>query len=1125
LRIALSAPALGTAAVVIPLFMLSDLGVPLREAGPPVLITLFTSAVAMLVWRRPAIPRAVLPVTLIALVHLVLSGRPMVRFGFHWLANANGDMSYYVLSATSLLTSGLRHPVDRVALAHRHDFATVAHQLHELGVRVGADVVLASLAATTGRLATDVYMPLILSVSMVGICAAGSLAMQFATRARAAIFAAAFLAVSPLATYGVVQQLLPQVWGLALATALFALLMRPELHARDRPPLRQIVPVWILAVALFLVYTELAASLVIAYGMYLAFLARRRQLSLAGIARLWLPTAVALGIVANAYLPRMIGFLTSSARNGVDAGTRFGGVQLFGRSLVPIALPAIVGLQNLFAPLSTPFMTGSILVAMAVLVVTLTAAVITAREGIAACIVIAGDLTLGVLLGFEKSDFGLFKLYMYVQPFLGAAAAVWIARARAKPIVFGLVAVAALLIAAQIRTQASYVSQSFNPTDLRNASDADLLPAFRSLLADAKFPVLSVTDNVPLTELEGAAASVQPHPLGFLAGNPFGLPATTHRLRLGGSGLERVTFDQSRQALDFLAGGRCELAMSSGSQSVLNRHQLPEGMPDLVPITCRKAHDLLAFVVSSVGQAFYSRHKDRVSFWQLEGDPAFPRRTMSGLGRYALLQAINSTPGVRLELDFSTSSLRDPSLSFRLPPAAVIGSHRFELPVTGAGSARVFSPPLRPQEIGGQSYLLLDMGERGYFPPVRRVGLTGLWGGSVQLDPRMLTSYVRNVSLVSSREYRSMSPPASVSRFPHDLGNENFEYSGIFEDGWIGRDAYAVLAPMRASQFVLRADVVPASRQHLTVTINGNRVWSEPVSPGALVVRVPMARHTGREVVRLHWSVANRLSPRDPRPAPARLRFLGFAPLPVALAHLPGDLAAPGVQADGVFADGWLAQRAAIVLAGRAGKLVLQADVPPTPDGRQSVHVTIDGRVIASRPVRPGAFDLRVHVPATPSAHTVRITWSEAPSLGPNDPRHAAARLTYLGVVETAAPRHVAIPADLRRRDLSVSGIFPDGWAKRRAAIVLAGGPAATLWVATQTTLPRQRVGVYVDGRLISLQDVPIGGATFRLTLPATSSPRHVQLRFARTAPIAPDDPRRAAALLKSFSVTNAPAR
>src|SRR5438093_1166968 len=72
------------------------------------------------------------------------------------------------------------------------------------------------------------FMPLILAFNMCTICATGALALQAARHWWAAPLAAALLTISPLATYGVLAQLLPQVWALGLAAALFAILMRED---------------------------------------------------------------------------------------------------------------------------------------------------------------------------------------------------------------------------------------------------------------------------------------------------------------------------------------------------------------------------------------------------------------------------------------------------------------------------------------------------------------------------------------------------------------------------------------------------------------------------------------------------------------------------------------------------------------------------------------------------------------------------------------------------------------------------------------------------------------------------------------------------------------------------------
>ena len=104
---ALSAPILGTAVTVLVFFTLSYAGLPMQAAALPVTAVLLAGSVAVLAMRRPGLPRAVAPIVALCLLNLLLVGRPMLRFGFRWLANANGDMAYYALSATQLVHHGL----------------------------------------------------------------------------------------------------------------------------------------------------------------------------------------------------------------------------------------------------------------------------------------------------------------------------------------------------------------------------------------------------------------------------------------------------------------------------------------------------------------------------------------------------------------------------------------------------------------------------------------------------------------------------------------------------------------------------------------------------------------------------------------------------------------------------------------------------------------------------------------------------------------------------------------------------------------------------------------------------------------------------------------------------------
>ena len=296
---------------------------------------------------------------------------------------------------------------------------------------------------------------------------------------------------------------------------------------------------------------------------------------------------------------------------------------------------------------------------------------------------------------------------------------------------------------------------------------------------------------------------------------------------------------------------------------------------------CGQPKNTLVFVVSSLGQPWSLPNRPRaVSFWQLEGDPAFAGRTFSGFGRFALFQILNPTPRVRVVLDFTSSPIHTRRGAGRLPPAAVIGAERVTFPVVGSGSARVVSPPVRPMIVDGRPYIVLDMGTSGRRPVVPRPGITGLWGKSALLDPRVLTSFgTGDISLVSPAQYRRFDRPSAIRSIPADLAEPGLEYSGIYEDGWIGRTSYVRLAGGAPGRLVVKALVTfrhPGER--LDVRVNGRLVAVRSVQLGELQLTVPVPAAAGPRTISVHWSATSQLSPTDARQGAARLTYIGVSP-------------------------------------------------------------------------------------------------------------------------------------------------------------------------------------------------------------------------------------------------------
>ncbi len=446
----------------------------------------------------------------------------------------------------------------------------------------------------------------------------------------------------------------------------------------------------------------------------------------------------------------------------------------------------------------------------------------------------------------------------------------WIGSLRTRRALVAVGGLLIVLIGFQLRTQNVYVAQSRNPVDLPHASGRGVLPAFDKLLASTREPVVSATENLTLLELQGAAAGAGP--LYFLSRNVFGLPwrEKTFPVPLQ-TGSTSIKFGIDPNAARVMRHGRCQIFFPTGTQLALNRSSLPEGSPDFEVIPCSKARNLLAYVASNRGQPpTLPLNRRAVSLWQLVGDPWFTGKSLSGAGRFALFRLLGVSSGSRLRLTLTTSPLAGTGISTRLPPAAVVGSSRDPLPLVGSGSARVFSGPLRPEVIDGAPYLVTDMGRKAELPLVRRPGVTGLWGKSLAIDPRFLTSYVRDISVIPASEYAHLHAPSTLRHFPADLGNPGLEYSGIYEDGWVGRDSYVYLSGGPRGHLSIDAEVLPTHpREKLRVLVNGKTAYSRNVDAGKLRLRLPLPPSRARRKIELLWSRDAKLLAPDSRRASA----------------------------------------------------------------------------------------------------------------------------------------------------------------------------------------------------------------------------------------------------------------
>ena len=897
LRVLLTAPVMGAGTLAVAGSVISRLGVPLGDVAAALVLTCGLGAAAVLAWRRPAVPLSVLPVFGVCLAGLGLAGWPMRRLGFGWLANGNDDMSTYVLGASRLRHETLTGGIDVPGFVAGTNWPTAYTSYWEAGARPGSETLLALLSGLGDAPIADNYMPLLLAVHLCGLAAAGALALQAARRWWAAPLAAALLALSPMATFAVTQQLLPQTFGLALSAALLALLCDPELHRSRRARVSELLPVTLLAAALFYCYVEFVPFALAGYGVWLAVQALRRELEARVVLRLWAPVIAMLVVVFNVYGWQELRFLQDQLQSGTSAGAGKSG---FDFVLSPLGLPGAVGLQKIPA-YGGPRLDESIVLAAALLLGAVVAAGWWARRGSAAAALLLAELGLALYLFGREADFGLFKITMFIAPGLAATVAVWVtglAGGRARAL-----AGAALLPLgfAFLSTQHRYVETSRASVDVRNISAPTQLPAFRRILDRAGGRlVVSATDNIVIAKLQ--AADARGRPLRFLGADDWAggfegryadlSPARIrrqsreasrrHRVAKGAfdlqSGRLATQFRQDQAAVAAVAGGECVLALPTGNQMVLNRLALPEGGDDVVARPCRDARGLLVFMRSTRGGHYYIGDRPTKSFHQLEPDGAVPGRTFSAFGRFTLLRVLDPAPRVRVVVDLTLSPRGGAAGS--LPPAAVIGAERVPFGLEGGGSARVVSAPVRPQTVAGQPFIALDLGRRASRAKLPLSRLSKLWGQDFPVDPRYVTAYVRNVSLVPQGGLRAP-PPAAISGFPAGLADPGLLYSGLYEDGWVGRVAWAQLAaPAAVCDVVLDGSVPAGVAGFVTVRVDGREVARSPVKPGDLRLRAPIARGRAGAThrVELRFSAPRTLPAPDGRLAGALLSRLALVP-------------------------------------------------------------------------------------------------------------------------------------------------------------------------------------------------------------------------------------------------------
>ncbi|MES2355449.1 MAG: hypothetical protein V4568_13825 [Pseudomonadota bacterium] len=911
----LISPALGIATLVVPLFFLSRAGLPVARIAPAITIGFGLLALIFLVLRRPSVSwRSMRWPGLILVLALSLNAWPMARFGFDWGSFSNDDMANYCLAAQRFLQHGYYDMPDLAAYFAGKDYSSAYWYMHvAAGARPGSELMLAAVWAVSGLNAHQIFMPTIMALHLAVITAAAAAVAGVTSsfkRRRVVNITMLLMAVSPLSALGALYQLIAQVGGLALMTTAFVLLCQPLRRRRDRN-LYNHLAILILLSAQLIWYPELLPFLGVAWFTWLALSIRRKSLSRSLLLQRFTFTGISLLVLLllfNNYLVSVYLFMEGQARQGlrlIDPTSVY-----FPFYLIPSGIGNFWGLLPISYTIHEPYLSLAIALGILFSCGLIVCIYRQARQALSFAVMAAVMLGVGGMLFYRSNDFGLYKLAMYLQPTIAAVVAfACVSRGRSG---LGL-AIAGIFFTLQIPSQFAYVQRSTGNgagglTEIPFVSHDALPRKFGEFMKslEGKYPegYYSDSSNVVLAKLQSlytqGRSFIFPSKefywggdrLGDLArGNGYGdfwqLSLETHdkflavrEIQLDPDVINRFV---SNLGDGVPVGGRVGkrvLVANSSQFTVFNRFHRIEKEALFRVEEHPKNH--LIFVNSSLGAHYYqpSLLRKRVSFYQLENDPMFPGRQISGVGRHMLLLAAGVTERPRLMLELSDTVLGQNG--YTLPVPLVNGKQNQSASFVGRGSGRVITPPLVPIMVDGLPYFHIDLGRNGkQFPRLNNSVLMSLYGREVAADPRFLTAFARNISLLSEDEVSALVAPTALSNFPADLKDDGLQYSGLYEDGWISEHAFAILAPRDEANTLVIKGMVPLIAQAdfhttLTVLLDGHRVAEKRLGLGDYEVKVPTKTGVEDRKVELVFDGYQVLPGGDGRPTAGMIKFIGF---------------------------------------------------------------------------------------------------------------------------------------------------------------------------------------------------------------------------------------------------------
>lgn len=893
------APVLGLSTLVVVVFSLSRLGIPLANVGLPI----FISLILLIVIRRKNISYKLITRShtlkfLLLPFGVLLAAWPILKYGFSWISYVNDDMNNYVLATTRFLNYGFFSEPDNLYYRGM-DYSQLYYYMHvDSHVRSGSEMFLAIVSSVTHLEPIKIFMPTILALQMILISSILALSRLSKYRSKRLTRISYILSIgSGMLSLGFLYQLIAQVGGLAIGIGFICLLivyLKTGGSYRDKWP-TIMVAVSILCAALIW-YPEFLGFVAI---ICLIILVTNRNIINKKDVYPALTLIVLTIIVLNQYFFQAVKFgifQFDKAQESV-AGVN-SNAQLFPYFLNPHGLSAYLGLSPLNRWYSDPFeslaVVSSMLFLSGIVMFILRKAQDISPSSIATLTLIVGFS----YLVFTANGFGAFKIAMFVAPFLVVVIAEVFQFSLVKPFkVTSAIVLSCLLVltSLNIRTSQFYSAASTGTSsngfnEIQNGSGTNFTDMIDLALDRAsRYDNDLISTSVNLSQIKLEAIAAKETPVFFSSTNPFDNVYNSSPLKEK-VGYKKViynsvwganTFYQPNLMID--GAKNFSYLVSRNKYEVLNHSGYKTGSGDWSYEVVSKPRNYVAFINSTMGPSYYeNKDRKKTVFFQPEKNPMIPGRYMQSIGNDLLIQVIGLSTNPVLIMNVSTTVMSQ--YNRKIPKIFIQGELTQEVTNAGRGSAQIEVSLGKPMVMNGFNYYHIHIDQALEPFPQKKSIIGKLYGTKFEQDARRVGLFLNNLSIVDQSEINRRNSQNAISIFPQDLALNNTEYSGIYEDGWIGNNSSFTLSDVGKTQLEIAGSVPilennPRFKTSITLSVDGKIYTKKYLLGGPFKISVPWTTGISSPSLRkvsISFSNEQKLRVPDGRPASAQILFVGF---------------------------------------------------------------------------------------------------------------------------------------------------------------------------------------------------------------------------------------------------------